>query len=80
MKQLRADLANANLARDKMKREVEEANKILIDKKEEMDRVSKVWHGQGLDEERGGGGQQDPHRQEGRDVQGIQSMAWTGTR
>ncbi len=28
--------------RDKMKREVEEANKILIDKKEEMDRVSKV--------------------------------------
>jgi hypothetical protein len=54
-----------------MKREVEEANKILIDKKEEMDRVSKVWHGQGLDEERGGGGQQDPHRQEGRDGQGI---------
>jgi hypothetical protein len=44
MKQLRADLANANLARDKMKREVEEANKILIDKKEEMDRVSKVCH------------------------------------
>ncbi len=27
---------------DKMKREVEEANKIFIDKKEEMDRVSKV--------------------------------------
>ena len=41
------------MARDKMKREVEEANKILIDKKEEMDRVSKVWHGQGQDEERG---------------------------
>ncbi len=29
---------------------MEEANKILIDKKEERDRVSKVWHGQGQDE------------------------------
>ncbi len=30
--------------RDKMKRELEEANKIFTDKKEERDRVSKVWH------------------------------------
>jgi hypothetical protein len=30
--------------------------------------------GQGQDEERGGRGQQDPHRQEGRDGQGIQGM------
>jgi hypothetical protein len=62
-----------------MKREVEEANKILIDKKEKMDRVSKVGHGQGQDE-RGGGGQEDPHRQEGRYGEGIQGRAWTGTR
>ncbi len=68
------------MARDKMKREVEEANKILIYKKEDMDNVSKVRHGKGQDEERSGGGQQDPHRQEGRDGQGIQGMAWTGTR
>jgi hypothetical protein len=40
------------MAKDKMKRELEEANKILIDKKEEMDKVSKVGHGQGQDEER----------------------------
>ena len=42
MKQLRADLANANLARDKMRREVEDANKILTEKKEEMDNIAKV--------------------------------------
>jgi hypothetical protein len=42
MKQLRADLANANLARDKMKREVEDANKILLEKKDEMDKIAKV--------------------------------------
>jgi|LakMenEpi03Aug12_release.lakeMendotaPanAssembly.Ray.scaffolds.fasta_scaffold1822886_1 hypothetical protein len=30
------------MARDKMKREVEQDNKILIDKKEEMDRFLKV--------------------------------------
>jgi hypothetical protein len=42
MKQLRADLANANLARDKMKREVEDANKILTEKKEEIENIAKV--------------------------------------
>jgi hypothetical protein len=42
MKQLRADLANANLARDKMKREVEEANRILLEHKEQMDKIAKV--------------------------------------
>ena len=42
MKQLRADLATATLARDKMRREVEDANKILTEKKEEMDNIAKV--------------------------------------
>jgi hypothetical protein len=31
---------------------MQEANKILIDKKEEMDSVSKVRHGQGQDVDR----------------------------
>ncbi len=46
--------------------------KIHIDKKEEMDRVSKIEHVKRQDEQRGEGGHQDPHRQEGRDGQGIQ--------
>jgi hypothetical protein len=49
---------------------------ILREKQEEMDRVSKVWHGQGQDRERVGGVQPDPNRQEGRDGQGIQGRNW----
>jgi hypothetical protein len=62
--------------RDKMKRELEEANKILIDKKEEIDRVPKVRHGQGQYREREVEESPDLHRQEGRDGQGIQGRNW----
>ena len=46
------------MTRDKMKRVVEEANKILVDKKKEIDRVFKVeWSGWDNIKKVGGKGQ-----------------------